>query len=164
MSKGIIETIAGAYEITAGIALEFIAPGNPLSTYLIVSGAGMLVAGIGTMLSKGPVEGFATATRNPVAPWQIVYGRSRVGGTIIYLNEFGTDNKWLDIVVVLAAHPCLSVDSLLLDNQRIQIDPNTNCSFEPLNAGSTSYTIDSPNDITRVGNVVTIHLNHDIPL
>lgn len=162
MSKGIIETVAGAALIATGIVLEVVTFGasTPLTAMLITAGAGLVLSGIGTMLAKGPVQGFATTTRNPIAPWDVCYGRTRIGGTIVYLAEFGDSNKWLDMVIVLAAHSCQSVDELLFDNQRVQIGAN-NTSFTPL---QQTVLIDHPSDITRIGDVVTIHLNHDIPL
>lgn len=162
MSKGIIETIAGGLEIAGGIALEVLSAGGstPLSSFLITSGAGLVLSGIGTMLTKGPVQGFATTTRNPIAPWEVIYGRARVGGTIVYLAEFGDSNKYLDMVIVLAAHQCESVDEVLFDNQRLQIGAN-NTSFTPV---QQNLNINNTTDITRVGNVVTVQNVTDIPL
>jgi hypothetical protein len=94
---------------------------------------------------------------NPIAPWNVVYGRARVGGTTVYLNSFGDSDKWLDMVIVLAAHQCLSVDELLFDNQRIQIGAN-NTSFTPV---QETVTI---RDIRRLNNTITVTLMSDIPL
>lgn len=162
MSKGIIQTVAGGLEIAAGVALAVATGGASaqLSAMLIIGGAGMLISGIGTMLHKGPLSGIGTTTRNPVAPWEIPYGRVRIGGTIVYLAEFGDSNKWLDMVIVAAACHCESVDELLFDNQRVQIGAN-NTSFTPV---QQNLDINSPTDITRVGNVVTIKNVQDIPL
>ena len=85
--------------------LEVITPGNPLGFLLIAAGVGMLLTGIGTLLS-GNNLGIISSSRNPIEPWRVVYGRSRVGGTVIYINEFGAQDKWLDMVLVLAGHAC----------------------------------------------------------
>src|SRR5581483_2470914 len=159
MSKGIVETVAGLATIAAGVYIEIASFGalTPLATFLISAGSGMVIAGVGTMLSKGPLQGFATTTRNPVAPWNVVVGRARVGGTPVYIGEFGENDKYLDMVMVLACHPCEAVDALLFDMQRVQIGAN-NTSFTPL-----QQTIPIQR-ITRVGNVVTVVLNANIPL
>lgn len=156
MSKGIIDTIIGGVEIVAGVVLEVISGGlNPVGYMLIAAGVGMLLTGIGTLLS-GNNLGVVTASRNPIKPWDIVFGRARIGGTVIYLNEFGASNKWLDMVIVLAAHECLSVDYLFFDSQRVSIGDN-NTSFTPLQQTANITSI------ARVDNVVTVHIDTDIP-
>lgn len=156
MSKGIFVTIAGALEIVGGIVAAAFGM-VPLAEFLIVSGAGMLLSGIGTMMQKGPLAGFATATRNPIAPWTVVYGRARVGGTIIYFNSFGKDRSFLDLVIVLACHPCEAVDDLLFDQQRVHIGPNK-VSYVP---AQQAISISS---IVRANGLTTVTLSRDIPL
>ena len=146
MSKQIV---IGATMIYVGVVLMIYAPGNPLSSYLIQAGAGMVISGVGTMMAKGALQGTGTATRNPVAPWNVVYGRARIGGTIVYISEFDEHNKYLDLVIVLASHVCESVDALLLDGQRVRIDAN-GCSFTP-----TQETI-AISSIARSNGIVTV--------
>jgi hypothetical protein len=96
MSKGTIELVGGVALIAAGEFTGGITTGlgikmslahlAQLSSILIQSGAGLTLAGVGTMLSKGPIQGFATASRNPVAPQNVVYGRCRQGGRIVRLS------------------------------------------------------------------------------
>ena len=87
--------LAGAAEITAGILLEPFSGG--LSTFLISAGVGTLLSGIGTLL-QGNVPGTSTASRNPISPWNVVYGRAKVGGTLVYFNSFGDHDKYLDLI------------------------------------------------------------------
>src|ERR1700722_1383439 len=126
-----ISTIAGAAMIGTGLFLEFVTFGasTPLTMFLISAGTGMVIFGIGTMLAKGPLSGISTATRNPIAPWNVIYGRAKVGGTLVYFGSFDDADKYLDLVIVLACHPCQSVDALLFDGRRIQIDPASGSSF-----------------------------------
>jgi hypothetical protein len=154
MSQGIVETIGGVALIAAGVLLPI--PG--VSQFLIAAGAGMVLGGVGTMLSQGPLQGFAIATRNPVAPWEVRYGQARAGGIYVFINSFGDNDKYLDLVLVLAAHPCQSVDTLLFDQQRIQMIPT--------GTGKTSASPVQENlviaDIARSGNVVTVKTVGDI--
>jgi hypothetical protein len=166
--SGIISAIAGAAEIAAGvlIAVGTLGGGTPLAVMLIASGAGMVLGGIGTMLA-GQVKGFATTTRNPIAPWKVCYGRCRTGGTLVYMHMWGDSNQMLDLVIVLAAHPCDSVVELLFDQQRIQIDTtavppgtvaaNSGTSFTPVQQ-TVSIT-----SIVRNDGLVTVTLPNDIP-
>jgi hypothetical protein len=147
MSK-FVGVIIGGLEIIGGAILVATGIGGPLGGYLIASGIGMVLTGIGTLLSQGPLTGTATLSRNPVAPWNVVYGRQKVGGILVHISEHDDSNKYLDLVVVLACHACKSVDALLFDGQRVRLD-NNGCSFEP-----TQQTV-SFVSVTRVNDVVT---------
>jgi hypothetical protein len=59
------------------------------------------------------------------------------------------------MVIVLACHPCQSVDALLFDGQRIRLDAN-GCSFTP---DQQTITISS---ISRTNGVVTVALSSSI--
>jgi hypothetical protein len=84
---GIFKIILGAAETAAGIAIVALVPGGvPLGAMLIASGAGMVFSGVGTLLAGNQQAGFFTTERNPIAPWRIIYGRSRVGGTLTALQ------------------------------------------------------------------------------
>jgi hypothetical protein len=93
MSKGIVETIIGGLELAAAAVLTIVTWGGATSLviaiagFLISSGSGLLFSGIGTMVSNANSGGVTAATRNPVSPWKIVYGRARVGGQIVFHGE-----------------------------------------------------------------------------
>jgi hypothetical protein len=124
MSKGIVSMISGGLEIAAGIlvAVGTLGGGTPLAAMLITAGAGQLISGIGTLLSKGSLKTGSTTERNPVNPWEVIYGQARVGGTVNYIHQWGDGNKFVDMVITAACHPCQSIDALYFDNQRVQID------------------------------------------
>jgi len=144
--------------IAAGLVLEFLTFGisTPLTVFLITAGAGMVISGIGTALQKGPLKGASTASRNPIKAWDIIVGWVKTGGTVVYVSEFDNNDKYLDLVFVLAAHVCQSVDSLLFDGQRITMDP-TGTSYQPL---QQTVNISA---ISRANNVVTVVLEANIP-
>ena len=169
MSK-FVGLIVGGIELAAGIIAIF-TPFAFLAPYLIAAGVGTLLSGVGTLLSgsggtsqNGSSGGISTASRNPVAPWLVCYGQSVVGGTIVFLHEFGDKDKYLDMVIVLACHQCESVDELLFDKQLVQLSTGGGAftgigdSFTPL-----QQTI-SITHITRVKNVVTATMSAAIPL
>jgi len=167
--SGIAKIIAGAALIAGAVVVEYATLGAASGAIfaLVTSGVGMIVSGAGTLIAGDPpVKGFATVARNPVAPWRILYGRNRVGGTIVYLNMWGSNSKVLDMVVVIAAHPCLSVDELLFNQQRIQIDSaaapsGAQCagtSFTPV-----QQTVNLASIVRNLQGVVTVTVNSDIP-
>jgi hypothetical protein len=149
MSK-FIGIIIGGLAIAGGVLMEIASYGlNQYGYYLIASGAAVVIGNVGTLLSQ-PQGGLGTASRNPVMPWNVVYGRAKVGGTIVYINSFGDNDKYLDMVFVLASHQCMAVDALCFDNKRIPIDPTTSCSYTP-----TQQTINITS-IVRAYGVVTV--------
>jgi hypothetical protein len=124
----------------------------------------MVLTGIGTLLSKGPLTGTSTASRNPVAPWNAVYARAKIGGMLIYFGQFGDNDKYLDMVFVLACHACHSVDALLFDGQRIQMSTagggftGVGDSFTPVQQMVGIF------HISRTDNIVMAVLHANIPL
>ena len=83
--SGILKLVAGAAEITAGVLMEVgtLGGGTPLAVSLISSGAGMMLWGVGSLVSPtGAVQSRATTQRNPTAPHRIIYGRSPAGGKL----------------------------------------------------------------------------------
>ena len=132
--------------------------------FLIQAGASLLISGIGTLLSKGPATTPNASQRNPIAPWNVVYGRARVGGTIVYIEENGDTNKYLHQVIVLACHPCQAVDSLLFNNQRVVLDANGNSiSFGDSTAVIGHQQSQNIASINRTNDVVTVTLTAPLP-
>ena len=174
---GIGKLILGAAEIAGGIAIDVFSGGAaaPLGNILIGMGAGTVASGVGEMIAGDPIKGFATATRSPVQPWKVCYGRVRTGGAMVYLHTWGDQDQMLDMVLVLAAHPSQAINCVLFDMQRVQIDVNaipTSASAgysipAPATGSGTSFTPVqqkiTPTSIIRSGSVVTVTLPADIP-
>jgi hypothetical protein len=151
MSK-FVGVVVGSLEIAVGAYLEIVTFGasTPLTSFLISSGIGMVLSGIGTLM-QGTVGGTTTASRNPIAPWNVIYGRAKVGGTLVFVNSFGDSDKYLDLIFVLNSHQSKSVDALMFQGQRIRLDSN-GCSFSP-----TQQTVNIAS-ISRSFDVVTVNL------
>lgn len=166
--------IIGGLAIAAA-AVMMLVPGAQIFGVLTLQIArGLLMTGIGMMLQNAAtlisgagtrLQGTTITTRNPIAPWNVVYGRSIVGGTLIYINEWGDNDKYLDLVIVLACHPCDFVENLLFDKQMVQV--STAKSTWNGSVGD-SFTPDQQDlDIANIGrsnNVVTCQLSANIPL
>lgn len=120
---------------TATVAATLTAAGMAAITF----GTTLLTSLIGGQTSKGMNAGagnFGTkfSTRAPLAPRQIVYGKCRVGGTIVHMETTGTDNHLLNMVVVIAGHEIESLESIRLN------DINTTTSTSTI-SGSTVHAI-----------------------
>lgn len=195
MSK-FVPLAIGAAEITAGALLAPTTGGASvwlaahgvagLGSALIAAGIGTALAGVGTLIAGSKQQGIVTTQRNPTAPWEYGYGRFRTGGTLVYENPWpppgngqGGNDQVVDLVIVLPAHSCQSIDALLFDGQRIQIDttatapngnpaPGSGTSFTPvqqtISYGRLNNGIpDGATQIQRVNGVVTVTLLNDIP-
>ena len=52
--------------------------------------------------------------RGPTNPRRVIYGQARVGGQIPFIEANGTDNEFLDVVYILASHPCHSIGDIYI--------------------------------------------------
>lgn len=162
--------VVGGLEIAGGVVAAATGVGAAAAPYLINAGIGTALSGIGSLLQKSPLKGIAGMQANPVQPWQVIYGQTRVKPTRIFTNAWDStdaDNKWLDIVAVLACHPCQSVDQLLLDGNFVPIDPTTKCSYnrtsETFNVGDGSHLFGghtTSTEFKRQAGVVTVTVNN----
>jgi hypothetical protein len=102
-----------------------------------------------------------TTNRNPIASRKIVYGQTRVGGSIVFLESTGTDNKYLHLVITLATHEIESVekvyfnDEVVWDSGSYQDGWGSHCEITP-HLGSTSQSADS-NLVSRITDWTTDH-------
>jgi hypothetical protein len=55
--------------------------------------------------------------REPVMPREIVYGRARKGGVIVFLNASGNKDQFLDLVIVLATHSVKSIGAVYFEGE-----------------------------------------------
>ena len=66
------------------------------------------------------------ATRNPISARTIVYGKSRVSGTIVYLSTTGTKNEFLHIVLTLAGHEVEAIDEVYFNDELVPLTGTNN--------------------------------------
>ena len=86
------------------------------------SAIGTLVAGgIGMLTSKGINAsganfGTKVMTKGAVNARQIIYGKTKVGGTMTQVHTVGTDNHKLCFFVVVSGHECEDFEKIYLNN------------------------------------------------
>jgi hypothetical protein len=109
-----------AIPLTAGVSLGIFFSTASLMANLAIAGlsvgASLIVGGIAQALQHQ--LGTTIATRQAAADQTIVYGRSRVGGTIIY-ESITHGNEHYNSVVVHASHSCQGVVALYLDGKQV---------------------------------------------
>jgi hypothetical protein len=67
-------------------------------------------------------QGTTVSVRETDASHKHIYGVERVGGVYRYMGSSGTDNKYLNMVLVLAGHEVAGIDEIWFDDVCIPID------------------------------------------
>lgn len=111
-------------QIAAGIS-GFLGGLTAVELALVKIGGSLLLSAASRALmpkSETGIQGRNISVRQPVAPGQIVYGRQRKGGTMVFLHEapdpFDPNNESLHIVIVLAAHRVKSIGAVWFDGEQ----------------------------------------------
>jgi hypothetical protein len=119
--------LASSATIAATSAFAGFAAGTAAAFFAKSFVASVVLGGLSQALAKKPIGGaggYSFASRQAVAPRNIVYGRARVGGTIVYINSTGSKNKFLHMIIALAAHEVDEVEKVFFDDQEITLDGN----------------------------------------
>ena len=103
--------VAAAGAFTLGAFATAFAIGAGLS---MVSRALMPTPSIGTQMS-----GTTTTVREPASTRTMVYGRARVGGSIVYLDSTGTDNEYMHMVIAVAGHAIDAYEEVWFNDEKV---------------------------------------------
>lgn len=81
----------------------------------------------GSMSKKpsGGIGGTTVSSRSSIAPRQVIYGRTRVGGTIVYM-ESTNSNKYLHTVIAMSGHEVDAIEKVYLNDEEVVFDGNGN--------------------------------------
>ena len=66
---------------------------------------------------KTTLQARTVTVREPVVPRDMVYGRTRKGGVIVFLHASGAKDQYLHLVIVLAAHRVKSIGAVWFDGE-----------------------------------------------
>jgi hypothetical protein len=109
---------------------------NPMLQKVLISAATSLIAGvIGAKLApKIDMPNMGTSIENginvtakaPTAPYRIVYGSTRVGGTIVYASTTSSTNEFLHMVIVLAGHEVADIPTIYFGDDIIALETLSN--------------------------------------
>lgn len=96
---------------------------------LLYGGAGK--GGSGDSSTFNAITGLKTSSRAATAPHQIVYGRVRKGGVIVFIHsknkENSNKNEILYMAIVIAANECDAVEKIFINEDEITLDANGDC-------------------------------------
>lgn len=85
------------------------------------------------------LENAAVTVKQAAAPRNVVYGRTRVGGVMVFAATLGATNQELYMVVVHAGHECDAIEEFYLDNNKLTLDGSGNCT-SAVDLNGTSIT------------------------
>lgn len=131
----IVATFAANATIAlTGSALAGIAVGNFIAANLVRM---TLVAGLGiysnarakkaaAAMRAGLNQGRTVMLRQAITPRDIVYGQIRKSGPLVLMDQTGTKNEYLHMVVALAAHQCQAIDTVYFNGEALTLDGSGN--------------------------------------
>jgi hypothetical protein len=137
MPQGIIYAIAYAVAsaaLTVGVTSAAIATaiGYIVAFTAVIGGsmaASKLLAPKMPSFADSSLSDRSQMVRSPISARTIVYGKSRVSGTIVYLSTTGTKNEYLHIVLTLAGHEVEAIDEVYFNDELVPLVSNTPTGF-----------------------------------
>ena len=70
--------------------------------------------------------GVTTSAKAPTQPYRIIYGETRVGGTIVFAETTSSTNEFLHIVYVMAGHEVDTIDEIYLNDDEVSLETTSN--------------------------------------
>lgn len=161
LSAGTLAPTLFASAITAAGGLAALA-----GQYALITGLGTLIAGgIGMLTSRGveaTAQNFGTKVTGTGAqvPRQIVYGETRIAGTIVKMRTSGNKNNTLNLGIVLAGHEIESLEGVYIDTDLITTSTST-ISGETVYTATNSNLTNTENDNAFTGGRLLRYTFHD---
>jgi hypothetical protein len=67
--------------------------------------------------------------RSPISARNVIYGRCRASGTVVYMSTTGSSNEYLHIVVALAGHEIQEIEEVYFNDDLVPLVSNTPTGF-----------------------------------
>lgn len=111
--------VVAAISAVAGAIGSALAAGG-IAGALIRLGGTLLLSYASRALMPKPKMSLQARTvtlREPAMPRDLVYGRARKGGVIVFLHVTGAKRQYLHLVIVLAAHPVEAIGAVFFEGE-----------------------------------------------
>jgi hypothetical protein len=101
-----------------------------LVTAAVYVGISLVTSWALSALAPKPSFGDATSrgllvnAKDPISPFEFVYGEVRKGGTVTYYETTGENNKFLHQIIVLAGHEVDSINDIYINDEVGTLDGN----------------------------------------
>ena len=173
----IIAAVIAVVVVLGPTALTAFQGMNPLVQKALISIGTSIIGGIiGQKLAPKidppnfgtPLESGITVTaKAPTAPYRVIYGTSRVGGTIVYAETTSSTNEFLHMVVVLSGHEVDEITTLFLGDESVALETNSNDSngipiFTPTSSDKYNGKLQVKKHLGNVGQLADANLVADV--
>jgi hypothetical protein len=126
----IATTIAVATTVAAGAIQGLAWTAIAINAALAAAGS-LVLGGLSKALTKKPKAPDFSASlrdrtvtlRQPIAPWRVIYGQVRVGGTPVFIKS-NNNNNFLHMVNVMAAHEVEEIGTIYFDDTEVPLAEN----------------------------------------
>jgi hypothetical protein len=120
--------------IIAVTGVEVVAPWVVLTVqYIALTAASMaaskLLAPKAPSYSDASLSQRSQMVRSPISARNVVYGRCRTSGTVVYMSTTGSTNQWLHMVVTLAGHEIQEIEEIYFNDELVPLVSNTPTGF-----------------------------------
>ena len=97
-------------------------------------------------------QGRTVMVRQPIYPRQTIYGQIRTSGPMAFIDETGTNNEYLHLVIPLAGHECEAITTVYFNSEALTLDGSGNVTAPSqyvgfarvdLHLGSSTQTADT---------------------
>lgn len=95
------------------------AAGSFAAAFAIGAGLSAVSRALMPKPSFDQMRGLNFNVRDPQSPKKMIYGRSRIGGTIIAIGSSGTDNTYLTMVIAIAGHRLQEFEEIYFNDEKI---------------------------------------------
>ena len=123
MATAVIAGLAsmGGAVIAAGGFAAFAAAGGSLFTaFALGAGLSMVSRALAPSLDVGSqLSGLSTTVRDPASSRKIIYGRVRVGGSVVFVDTTGNDNEYVHLVIAMAGHEIDAFEEIYFNDEKV---------------------------------------------
>ena len=109
---------------------------NPMLAQVIVSvGSSLVLGAVGKALAPkvdppnfgtSLQQGVTVTSKSPTQPYRILYGETRVGGTLVYAQTTSDTNQYLHLVIVLAGHEVSDMPTIYFNDDVVTLETTSN--------------------------------------
>ena len=121
IATAIIGALGGA-AVVGTVGTFLITAGAYIGVSLVTSWAVSALSPKPSLGGQQGQKGTLVNSREAAAPQEYVYGTTRKGGTITYLEATGSDNQYLHMIITLAGHEVASIGSIYVDDDVVTMD------------------------------------------
>ena len=116
-----ISLVAG---ISSAVGYAITAASFSIGKMFVAFAAGAGLSSLSRALAPKPnmnasMRGQTITNRDPVGTRKVVYGKTRVGGNIVFMESTGTNNDDLYLVIAIAGHEIESYEAVYFNEEKV---------------------------------------------